>query len=173
MVAAPLVATELGKEYESLPPHITIFPWFELAQSNWPKFDKVMRRVVEETVQPVIQGGDPAMFGPNGTVPVRLLNRPTQSFNIIHGFDIHAGVHGAVRRYGDDFDPSFVGLNWRPHVSDGRDFALNEDEEITLPELTVFERKSRLGSRVVKAIYRWNSSVPNSEILLQPQDVTL
>lgn len=155
MVAAPLDATEVGQEFNSLPPHMTVFPWFELKASDWPRFDAILHRVVDETVQPTIQGGDKEMFGPQHTTSVRLLNRATRSFNVIHGLDIHAGVLGAVRRYGDNYDPSYVGLNWRPHVSTGKGFELLEDETVTLSELAVFERRAAVGSSMIKAVYKW------------------
>jgi len=155
MVAAPLVATEVGQEYEALPPHITVFPWFEINDASWYQFNRSMKEVVEDTVQPTIQGGDPAHFGPDETVPVRRLNRATQTFNIIHGFDIHAGVYRAVKRASGQYDPTYVGLRWSPHVSDTKHFALQEDEEITIPELVVLERRARTGIKAIRAVYKW------------------
>lgn len=158
MVAAPLDATEVGQEFSSLPPHVTIFPWFEIKVSDWPKFDAVLKRVVDETLQPTIQGGDTELFGPSKTTPVRLLNRATRTFNVMRGFDIHAGVLGAVRRYGDNYDPSYIGHNWRPHVSTKEGFELFEDETVTLPELAVFESRVLTGRRMIKAVYKWEGA---------------
>jgi len=155
MVAAPLVATEVGQEYGALPPHITVFPWFEINNSSWYHFNMAMKEVVKDTVQPIIQGGDAALFGPDETVPVRRLNRATPTFNIIHGFDIHAGVYRAVKRASGQYDPAYVGLKWTPHVSDTTHFALQEDEEITIPELVVLERRARTGIKAIRAVYKW------------------
>lgn len=159
MVAAPLVATEVGEEYESLPPHVTLFPWFDMPTANWTRFNAALGDVASETVQPTIKGGDAAIFGTDQhPSAVRLLNRATQTFNIIHGFDIHADIHRAVRRYGGDFDPSFVGLRWRPHVSDKKGYALAEDEEIRLSELAVFQRRVVAGKKMVIAVHKWESA---------------
>jgi len=160
MVAAPLVATEVGEEYESLPPHVTLFPWFDIPTANWPRFNAALGNVASETVQPTIKGGDAAVFGADHRpIAVRRLNRATQTFNIIHGFDIHADIHRAVRRYGGDFDPSFVGQYWRPHVSNKRNYALAEDEEVRLSELTVFQRRIVSGKKMVKAVHKWEDAI--------------
>lgn len=161
MVAAPIFETEVGAEYEKMPPHVTIFPWFALPETDWSRFDARMHDIVEETAQPTIMGGAPAFFSArDGRVGVRLPDRPTSTFNIMQGFDIHAGVHGVVRRYGDDFDPNYVGIHWKPHVTDKADFALAEGQAVTLPELVVYKRE-QLGPhfvKTVKAIYRWGDT---------------
>lgn len=158
MVAAPIAATEAGQEYKWLPPHVTIFPWFDMETAQWQKFDQAMHDIVQDTVQPTVQGGDAALFGQQETEPARRLNRATSTFNIIQGFDIHAGVYRAVRRRGGDYDPSYVGLKWNPHISNSDSFALKEDETLALPELAVFQRRTADGMKMVQAVYKWETA---------------
>ena len=156
MVAAPLTSTEVGEEYSSLPPHMTLFPWFDMPRANWTSFNAAMHHLLVETVQPTISGGDAATFGgEQDPSEVRRLNVATPTFNIIHGFDIHAGVHNAVRRYGGDFDPRYVGTRWKPHVTSTQDFALENGDEVRLEEIAVFQRSTVAGIKMVKAVYKW------------------
>lgn len=157
MVATPIFETEVGTEYQSLPPHMTVFPWFDLPENNWPRFDQAMRKITEESEQPVVCGGARALFGPEGDVSVRLLNRAAPRVDLSQVVKVHTDTLRAVRRYGDNYDPSYVGSHWQPHITDKVDFQLDEGQRILLPELVVFKQEKHINgiAKVVKAIYKW------------------
>ena len=156
MVAAPLAPAEVGREYTSLPPHMTLFPWFELPTVNWPGFDKALGAVIEEgALQPTIRGGNAlAPASEAGSLAVRRL--AALPFTVNDALDLHTAVHRAIRRHGGDFDPSFVGSRWQPYVSDKAGYALEEDEELRIGEIAVFQRRVTAGVQMVKAVYAWD-----------------
>jgi len=132
MVAAPLIAIEAGEEYDTLPPHLTIFPWFELADSRWSGLDQALKHIIQETMQPTIN--------------------PT---SLITEDDLHTDVHRAVRRHGGNFDPMYVGSHWHARVIDGD--KVGEAQQLIVPDLAVFQRRSAVSKKMVRAIYKWET----------------
>ena len=156
MVAAPLVETEVGREYDSLPPYLTIFPWFDMPSANWTRFSAAIRRVVDESMQPAIKWGDPALFGEIDELdPAHKRNRPARNFNVINGYGVHTDVHLAIVRAGGDFDPSHVGSHWHPLVRNNESYKSTEGQRLILPELAVFQRESAIGAETIRAVYKW------------------
>lgn len=159
MVAAPLAATEVGHEFDSLPPHVAIFPWFEMADSHWPAFDAAMRNIIDDTMRPAIQGGHIELpFGAEESDAARVVSRAGQEFVIVNGKAIHTEVYKAVRRYGD-YDPTFVGSRWLPSMGSSGAYELTRGEQIIVPDLTVFQRRKAMGKHVVRAVYTWEHAL--------------
>jgi len=158
MVAAPLVATEAERESDSLPPYLTVFPWFEMPSGNWPHFSEAIRRVVQDAMQPTIQWGDPALFSTSeGSNPNRQRDRAARTFNVVNGLGVHTDIHHAVRANSGNFDPTYVGEHWYPRVSNGEAGKLAEGQELILSELAVFERKTAMGAETIRAVYKWET----------------
>ena len=157
MVVAPLELLNPEQEFDSIPTHVTIFPWFDLETKYWNQFDAEMQEVMEQTVAPTIVGGDSVFFGDNEDIEARRLNALSPTFNPINGFNIHAGVHNAVHAYGDNFDTTYTGVVWRPHVTNSDQFQLAYGEEIAIESLAVIERRENQRRKLVKAVYRWGN----------------
>jgi len=157
MVAATLDDISLGDRFLSLPAHMTVYPWFDLPTANWLQFDDGMRDIIEQTSPPVVMGGTRALYGSGETKGVRLLDRVTPTFNLIRGFDIHAGVFRLAHVLGITIDDTYTGLNWSPHVSDTPTRTLAPDEEVELTSLAVLAKDADQGAKVVKAIYAWSN----------------
>lgn len=156
MVAATLEPAVEGAEIAGpLPLHMTIYPWFDLPASNWADFDEGMVEVMLETSSPTIVGGSRVKFGPTEDIIARRLDRATRTFNVIRGFDIHAGVYRLVHILGVVIDDTYTGLDWKPHITDTLGHALAEGEEARLSNLTVIEKDSERGIKFIRKVYEW------------------
>lgn len=152
MVAALVNPLEPGSRVEKLPPHMTIYPWFDVLESRWPEFDQAMQDVIEQTSAPTTIGGDADIF--DGGVAVRRLNRVTPSFNLIRGFDIHAYVYSAVHSLSISQESyPYTGTGWSPHVSDSTERSIGESEVCLFSNLTVIQKS--LARKSIKAVYFW------------------
>lgn len=143
MVAAPLIETEQGRAYAPLPPHIIIFPWFEMPSENFEGFDGALGRIIENASQPSLR---PRISG--------------RGIDITDGNNLHSAIARAVCQNGGDFDPNYTGKHWHPHILDKNGYELLEDG-ILLSELTVFSRhvvEKKIAKTVVaKTVYKWES----------------
>jgi len=155
MVASTLESVAVGEQFDSLPPHMTIFPWFDLEPKDESVFDFGLREVIMQTRAPIVEGGSAQSFVEDNTVAVRRLDRSTESFNLITDFWVHAMVYRLVNKLGADYDPRFVGLEYAPHISDTPERSLAEGERVTLDNLTVF-KKDEQRRKLVKAVYLWD-----------------
>lgn len=152
MVAAMVNPLEPGSTIKKLPAHMTVYPWFDLPTSRWPEFDQAMQDVIEETSAPTTIGGDADIF--DGNVAVRRLNRITPSFNLIRGFDIHAGVYSAVHALSASGTAyPYTGTGWSPHISDTAERSIEELEVCELSNLTVVQKT--LAQKSIRAVYFW------------------
>ena len=161
MVAAPLVTTEVGQEFDSIPPHVEIVPWFDMDDSHWPKFDKAMRRVINETMQLTIQGGDIELPLEAEVANVtRMTNRTGREFILVNGETVHTGILNAIRCYGD-YDPGAVSSKWPPSTGKTGAYELSDGEAVILPDLTIFRKRSAsaMGKHVVRAVYSWENAL--------------
>lgn len=158
MVAAMIDRLETGQSFDTLPAHMTVLPWFDLASNEWPDLHDELEDVVSETPMPVVMGGDEAVYGSEDPQVVRKLNRLTPSFNLIHGFDIHARLYGAVRQRDGQFDETYTGLAWSPHVTATPERAIDEGEMISFDNLTVFVKQALYRQKTVKSVHRWKKA---------------
>lgn len=153
MVVSMLETPRVGHVFEKVPTHVTFFPPFDLDTDLLDEFDGDMRELIEQTTQPTVVVGDRG-FDDEPDAPVTRLNRISPTFNAITGFDIHAGIWRSVYSLGGVVDPTYAGLQWKPHISDTPDVQLREGQEILLTNLTVIERDSQR-RKLVRAIYEW------------------
>ena len=156
MVASTLDEVMVGQEFHTLPPHLTVFPWFELDTDRMATFNEDMQEVLEQTRAPVVTGGSVKLFGIDQATKVRRLDRPTESFNLISDFWVHALVYRSVTELGEGYDPAYVGLHYAPHISDSDTRSVAENEIIRLNNLTVF-KKDEQRRKLVKAVYLWDT----------------
>ncbi len=155
MVAATLDDVRRGTAYERIPAHLTVYPWFDLPVENWPAFDAGMHEIISETIAPQIVGGSTVLYGEHNDTPVRLLDVATPTFNVIKGFDIHAGVYVLAHELGDNHDDAYTGLRWSPHVTSSRLREFNKGEHVALKSLTIFTKDAARSRKLAKAVYRW------------------
>jgi hypothetical protein len=156
MVASTVERLEVGQVFSELPAHLTVYPWFDLDEKDWSEFDEGMEDVIVRTRSPIVIGGSEQYFGSSGDIAVRRLDVPAPGFNLINGYDIHAGVFVLAHVLGQPKDDTYTGEAWRPHITPTSEFALDEDQELALDNLTVFA-KNGLG-KVVKAVYAWEDN---------------
>ena len=146
MVAAPLVEVTPSQLFASLPPHMTIVPWFDLEADRWQQFDAVLADdIMEEERFHAVHGVSRAMFGAEHNVAVTRLAGCM--------FGMHAAVFSLAKALGATFDERYLGLDWAPHVADKPGSCVAPGQSLELSVLAVFQ--SLPDSRVVKAVYRW------------------
>lgn len=156
MVVSTLDRLTVGQDFDSLPAHMTILPWFHLSTYDWSEFREEVEATVEETAMPSVIVGCEASYGVHQDTPVQLFNRPTPSFNLINGFDIHARIYRAAKWLGSDFDETYTGVNWSPHITVTTEKKLQEGEMITFDNITIFAKQALSRTKTARAISRWS-----------------
>ena len=148
MVALPIDPVEAGSVYRKLPAHVTILPWFLLAQREWSGLDQAIREeVLVESSPGNMIGAERTMYGEYNNVSV------TRMFGL-NVFGVHALAGAIVRQHGAQYDPTYMGINWHPHVSDTTDTAIKVGEQVTLRQLAVFD-KNEASVKTVRVTYEW------------------
>ena len=125
MLALPIDPVEVGSVYRKLPAHVTILSWFLLDQREWSGLDQAIREEV--------------------------LVESSPGNNV---FGVHALAGAIVRQHGAQYDPTYMGINWHPHVSDTTDTAIKVGEQVTLRQLAMFD-KNEASVKTVRATYEW------------------
>lgn len=159
MVVAPVETLKVGEEFEKTPPHLTIFPWFNLQTASWSDFSHHVNEVIEGTRAPLVIGGSSVSFGPNENIDARRLDSDTVSptFNALLGFDIHAGIYRAAHMYGENIDDTYTGHNWKPHISATEEFILASEQQVQLSTLAIM-KKTEQRTKLVKAVFAWGNN---------------
>jgi len=142
ILAASLESCEIGAEYDHLPPHLTIVPPFYLHEDVLPELHEGMAERMIENPKMQIVGGETTSYGVGEEVCVRQLGGRM--------FGLHAAAIVFVRYLGGEFDETYTGLEWHPHLSSVS--ALAQDERRELTEVQLF-RYLPLRLKRVSAIY--------------------
>ena len=153
MVASLFEELPTGTSVKTVPPHVTIYPWFRLPKINYSEFISDLNNVVAQTRAPELLASEVAHFGNR----VVTLFGATQSFNVINGFDIHAGVFRVVHELGYPIDDTYTGLAWKPH-STHKPGAANVEpgDRVALTNLTIFQRTERDLPKTVIDVIKWS-----------------
>ena len=153
MVASLFEELPSGISVKTVPPHVTIYPWFRLPENNYSEFISQLNDVCAETRAPELVGTELAQFGNQ----VVTLFGATRSFNIIIGYDIHAAVYRAVHELGDPIDNTYTGFAWKPH-STHITGAVNIEpgDSITPTNLTILQRTEHNLAKIVREVIRWS-----------------
>jgi hypothetical protein len=155
MFASTLDRVEVGQRFASMPPHVTLFPWFDVDTA---KFDTLNHELAEiifdhpRVSRP--EGGSELFFGVDESIPVRRFDHPTAGYNVIQDFSIHASLYELVNRLHASYNPTYVGLNY-PHISNSPERSIAEGETIELDNLTVFQKDIRR-QKLVRAVHLWD-----------------
>lgn len=147
MLAAPLEPLKVGQDIPRMPAHLTVLPWFRLPESDWPEFSAELEDLAIEEAYPIVIGGEPAKFGPEGDIQVRKLG------GVLLG--VHTHAYKIARSFDVELDPTYTGLRYVPHIADKPDGSVAQDERIRLQQLAVLER-DEVGRRV-RATYKFRS----------------
>jgi len=146
----------VGDEFESIPTHLTITPWFNLPVESYEYFNSEVEEIMLEDRFVPTSGGVSDNFGPDNSLPVRRLNAPDE-FTLMRVFPVHARVFSLAQYLDPSIDGTYAGLNYAPHISDSAERAIAEDEVIEFNNLTVFEKRAATGRKLVRAIHIWEN----------------
>jgi hypothetical protein len=155
MVASTLERVEVGQEFDSYPPHVTIFPPFTMRTAYFDIFNQDLQEIVEQNPMAMPQGGSAVLFGDDESIPARRFDRATRNFNVIGHFHVHASVYRSVNELGGIYDPQYVGLHYAPHSTDSLERSVAEGEVVRLDNLTVFEKDAQKRKKLVRAVHLW------------------
>lgn len=128
----PLQKLQQGQRLESTPPHLTIFPRFQIEEHLWQKIDaEITEDLIEELGGfSIAYAAEREHLGPGANVPVARIN----SLSL---FPIHAFIKARVDSANGTYDNTYTGLEWRPHVSDKLGVSLNEGQSVAFSQLAV------------------------------------
>ncbi|UTX51296.1 hypothetical protein KI440_03825 [Candidatus Saccharibacteria bacterium TM7i] len=158
MVAALLDKHEAGDTFTTLPLHLTYVSWFNLPTEQRNTFHEYVQEVTELNRAPVVTGGSLQYFTKEGSrerVPVRRLDVPTVGLHALNDFSPHAELMRFAQDIDPDFDDTYFGLNWRPHISSTADREFAQGEVAQLESLSVIRKDLKIGRKVVDRVYRW------------------
>jgi hypothetical protein len=155
MVVSALDTPRIGREYDKVPPHLTLAPWFNLPDESWDYFDDEMGEIILRTKFSPTEAGDAVSYGPKGEDKAHRLNHPDE-FTLMHLFPVHAAVFELAHYFDPNIDTTYARLDYSPHISDTVDFALKTGELVDLTNLTVFEKRAKTGRKLVRAVYLWD-----------------
>ena len=157
MVASFLERPTVGAEFQNLPAHLTYVSWFHLDPQRYADLTLRVHDIVSENQAPVITGGAQKIFGDEarGLTRVRQLSVLDKDFNLLNHFQPHAALLAFAQSADPDFDNTYFGLNWNPHVSDTPERALAQDERVALDNLTVIKKEAKLGRKIIEQVHAW------------------
>ena len=139
---APLDEVKVGERFDTLPTHVTIVPWFNMTRYAWGRLDQTLQdRLEEERFGTIVVSGR-ELFGAENETPVAVVAGVL--------FGVHAMVHAAAKYNGAQFDETYTGSEWQPHIS-GYDGAMGS--HITTAGLAVVRREN--SGKDIKAFYEW------------------
>ena len=156
MVVSTVDSLNVGDEFESIPTHLTITPWFNLPVESYKYFNSEVDEIMLEDRFVPTSGGAPDNFGPDNSHPVRRLNAPDE-FALMRVFPVHAKVFSLAQYLDPSIDETYAGLNYAPHISDLPERAIAQGEAIEFNNLTVFEKRVATGRKLVRAIHIWEN----------------
>lgn|GEM_PF-5063565 len=152
MIASTVSSVEVGDEFEKLPSHLTVIPWFALDEQRWPELDAHLKEMeLEYPAGPFPRAfvGDRVKYGPENDIEAHRV-----MIDAIGGFPLYASLYGMIRHLGSELDTTYAGMSWPPHMNDTVDQAHQEDQLLRFDNLTVFQHEFKRMKRV-KALYRW------------------
>lgn len=158
MVVSAVDRVHVGDTFKAIPPHLTVFPWFDIPTENFALFDQDMQEIIDWNPRMEPEGGSTVLFGDDESIPARRFDRATAGFNVIQHFDIHASVFRSVNELGGTgtYDPQYVGLDYHPHMTDSADRAVQQGEVVSFDNLTVIKKDEARRLKLVKAVYLWD-----------------
>jgi hypothetical protein len=146
LLVCMLEPVEPGEEFLKVPPHVTVQSWFSVPAKYEGAFLNGLINRVHELAPITITGGEKALFGYQGRVPVRKLARGIGQLASLHEI-----TGELITRYGDQCNEADT---YEPHVSDvdGKSFAA--DETAVLKGLQMLRRSPGEPTRRVEhALY--------------------
>lgn len=137
-----------------LPPHVTIFPWFQLLEPQIPRFSDCLDRIAARNVPLVLRVGEDDLFGVHKNIPVQrivanaAIRKMHQDIQRIAEQTFGAGVE----------NPEQVGDGYSPHITrvEGREFT--EGQQVVLPNIQLITRTLGEKTKVVSSEYMLGDS---------------
>lgn len=150
LIVSTLEPVEVGQQFNSLPLHVTLMPWFEITQESTNALNRYLKVIARRTDKLVLKGEEEAMFGENEDVRVRKLAAST--LRLFH-FDILAAVNWSDGKC----QSPYIAENYNPHVSFVGDESIGQGEVVDVHALQVIERDPKTRARTVTDVHAFAS----------------
>lgn len=152
LIAATLDSVEVGQEMRHFPPHMTIVPWFSLAENRWRLLESAVHSsvVLPPDVFQHAEGGRHPRYGQDHDIPVREL----KGVELGPSFALRA----LIQSIGSFKDGQFVD-NFSPHVSDTPERKIRRGESIRFASVGVFSRNPDTSMKQVREARQLGSGV--------------
>lgn len=140
-VIASLEPLKKGDQFEDFPLHVTLMTWFDMPREH--VFLNQLQNFAHRYGSQAIEGGDEAMFGPEGNIRVRKLGR-SGALHAMHD-ELHSMI---VKLEGEVWSGGYVGEDYIPHVTYRGDKGLEKGEPAVLERIQLI-RGDEKGPRYV------------------------
>src|SRR3990167_990011 len=148
LIVSTLEPVEIGQQFNSLPLHVTLMPWFEITQESASTLNRYLNVIAKKTDNIELKGEEEAMFGENEDVRVRKLAASTLR---LVNFDILAAINWS----GGMCQSPYIAENYNPHVSFVDDNSIAQGEVVDVHALQVFERDPQTRARTVTDVHNF------------------
>jgi 2'-5' RNA ligase len=146
LIVSMLEPVESGQQFESLPLHVTLMPWFEITQESASTLNRYLRVLAKKTDTLELEGEEEVMFGKDEDVRVRKLAASTLRF-------VHFEILDAISRSGGRCQSPYIAENYNPHVSFVEGESIGQGEIVEVHALQVIEREPKTRVRTVTDIH--------------------
>lgn len=125
MLAFGIPAFEQGQEFEPLPMHLTLVPWFEGARYH--KLTQGLEKLAKRTRPIHVVVGESAMFGAQRDVPVRRMEENEALQNL------HSNAMLVISYANGDLGDVIgeIGYRYEPHIANRGDVALADSYDLS------------------------------------------
>lgn len=152
LIVSTLEPVEVGQQFNSLPLHVTLMPWFEINQESASTLNRYLSVIAKKTDTLELKGGEEAMFGKYEDVRVRKLAASTLRF-------VHFEILDAISRSGGKCQSPYIAENYNPHVSFVDDNSIGQGEVLDVHALQVIERDPQTRVRTVTDVHNFAGNV--------------
>ncbi len=146
LIVSTLEPVESGQQFESLPLHVTLMPWFEITQESAITLNRYLKVLAKKTDTLELEGEEEAMFGEDNDVRVRKL--AASKLCLMH-FDILAAINWSDGKC----QSPYIAENYNPHVSFVEGESIGQGETVDVHALQVIEREPKTRVRTVTDIH--------------------
>lgn len=130
LVSFPFGAPEGQFSSHDLPYHVTLLPWYDLADNQHEQWQENLANIAAVTESFSVKAGEEAYFGKKHDILVRQLS--VNAFKALHFRLLNALESDKMQVQGQLRDESIAGKNYRPHITQRYSQLLDEGQELTI-----------------------------------------
>ncbi len=143
-----------GKTFpKNLPPHITVFPWFQVFASHSGMFSNCLSRIAARHAHLEATVGEEDLFGPEKNISVRRM------LAVAGIRQIHRDIHAITKTFSAGVqNPEWVGDGYVPHITQTEGLELRGGQRVIIPELQLVERTPGEKLKIIYSTHKLGES---------------